>query len=506
MLRGDEYERPIGVLFDTGGERRIAGHLKLKRGDLFDCNVVSIADDKFGHVADGDSLHGISKVGRVSLLDCVGGGMLGTTGLGDFSIHYGDVSFRYALFGKQHVAIDEKCIRGIQFTLEGLESSVFMHDKYERFGHLHDPDEAVLKAIEQTRPEHMKGKFVKGQAMVSYFTGDWDFLPRFETVLGTVHVARSMQVDFFGRSMEDTPRITVDFDDAPTTLQGALEKMREIRQFFAWMMGYVPRWKDVVVSTSRLDNDGLRSDADGDLDVFGPNEWTEVPETARQRGTLIDASLHPDHFMEVMAKWLARNGNTRRKSANTRFFGCIGGTSGRFIEDGIVSAANTFDLLPTEDKPETQPLPDNIQSVLKDVSEKVKDQMDSGTQRQDVLNTLGRIRKNKRLRDIVEHRANIVLNHFGADRLEQLNEVIGLAVKCRNYYTHGPDDQVPGNVDYADFGVVHFLTETLEFIFGASELLSCGWDPSKSVRDEWHPIGGYVRFYDNKRSVVLGLK
>ncbi len=506
MLREDKYERPIGVLFNTGEGRRIAGQLKLERGNLFDCNVVSIADDRFGHVADGGSLHGVSKAGKVSLLDCVRGGMLGMTGGGDFSMRHGDVSFRYALFGKRHVAIDEKCIRGIQFTLEGLESSVFMHDKYERFGHLHDPDESVLKAIERTRPEHLKGDFVKGQAMVSYFTGDWDFLPRFETVLGTVHVGRSMQVDFFGRSMEDTPRITVDFDDDPTTLQGAWEKMREIRQFFAWMMGYAPGWKDVVVFTSPLDEDGFRADADGEIEVFGPNEWKEVSEAGRQCGTLIDASLHPGHFREVMAKWLERNGNAKRRSANTRFFGCIRGTSERVIEDGIVSAANTFDLLPSEDKPEAQPLPDGVQAVLHDASEKVKDQLASGAQREDVLNALGRIRKNKRLRDIVEHRAEIVLNHFGADRLKQLKEVIGLAVKCRNYYTHGPDDQDSADVNYADFGVVYFLTETLEFIYGASELLSCGWNPSHSVRDEWHPLGGYVRFYDNKRSVVLGLK
>ena len=68
--------------------------------------------------------------------------------------------------GKQHVAIDDKCVRGIRFTLEGAESSVLV----------------------------------------------------FETVLGTVHVGRAMQVDFFGRSIEDTPRITVDFDDHPTIL------------------------------------------------------------------------------------------------------------------------------------------------------------------------------------------------------------------------------------------------------------------------------------------------
>ena len=506
MFRDNKFERPIGVLFNTEKGRRVAGQLKLKRSDLFGSNVVSITDGEFFSIADGDSMHGVSEDGKVSLLDCVRGGMLSSTSRDDSTIYHGDVSFRYALFGKQHVSIDEKCIRGIEFTLEGAESSVFVHDKYERFGYLHDPDEEILDVIERKRPEYQKGNFVKGKAMVSYFTGDWDFLPRFDTVLGTVHVGRSMQVDLFGQSMEDTPRITVDFDDEPTTLEGAWGKMREIRQFFAWMMGYAPGWKDVRVFTTRLDEGGFRADADGGLEVFGPNEWKEVPEGTRQCGTLIDASRHPDHFMEVMTKWLERNSNARRKSANARFFGCMQGTSDRVIEDGIVSAANTFDLLPDEDKPEVQQLPDDVRQVLEDAKNKVGKLLSSGALREDVLNALGRIRENRRLRDIVEHRSQVVLAHFGADTLQQMEDVIRLAVKCRNYYTHGSGDQDADNVNYTDVEVVFFLMESLEFIYGASELLLCGWDSGKSAGDERHPFGYYVESYDARRSMVLGLQ
>ena len=464
-LFGDEkYGRPIGVLFDVGEERRITGHLKLKRGGLLDSNVVSIVDDKFVYVADGGFLHGISETGKVSVLDCVRGGTLGGTSGPDFMIYHGDVSFRYALFGKRHIKIDQKCIRGIRFTLEGVESSVFVNDKYERFGHLRDPDEAVLDAIERTRPEYLRGKFVGGKAMVSYFTGDWDFLPLFETVLGRVHVGRSIQVDSFGRGMKEAPYITVDFDDDPTSLEGAWEKMRDICQFFAWMMGYVPRWGEVVVYTCRRDEDGSRADGDVNLEVFGPNERAGMPEVVEDCGTLIDGSGYPDHFMDVMGKWLRRNGDGRRKSANARFFGSMRGGSDLFIEDGIVSAANTFDLLPNDDKPEgSRPL----------------------------------------LGCIVRHRAKFVLDKFGRDRLKALEEVIKLAVDCRNHYTHGPKER--DRVDFSNFEIVFFLAQTLEFIYSASELLICGWDPDKSLRDEWHPLGGYIRSYDSRRSRVLGL-
>ena len=505
MLQKARYQRPIGVLFDAGEGRRIAGQLKLKRGDLFDSNVVSIADDKFFRVPNGGSLHGISKAGKVSLLDCVRGGMLGATNWGDFAMHHGDVSFRYALFGNRRISLDDKCIRGMQFTLEGAQSSVFMNDRFQRFGHMHDPDEEILNAIERKRPEYLRGELVKGKAMVSYFTGDWDFLPPFETVLGTVHVSRSMHGDFsFGLNLEDTPRIAVHFNDDPTTLEGAWRKMRDIRQFFAWMMGYAPGWKDVLVFTSQPDEGGLRSDPEGDLEAFGPNEWNEVPELAREYGTLIDASEHPNHFVKVMTKWLERNADARRSSANARYFGSMQGMPSSTAEDRIVSAANTFDLLPNEDKPSLDPLPANVLDVLTDAGENIKSCMRLGPQRDDILTSLGLIRKNKRLRHIIEHRAKITLRYFGQHGLMDLEKTIPLAVKCRNYYTHGLNHQHPGDVDYADFQIVFFLTATLEFIYGASELLLCGWNPCKSVHDDWHPLTVYVKTYDAKRSSVLG--
>ena len=149
-------------------------------------------------------------------------------------------------------------------------------------------------------------------------------------------------------------------------------------------------------------------------------------------------------------------------------------------------------------------MPDDVRQVLNDAKNKVGKLLASGALREDVLNALGRIRANRRLRDIVEHRADVVLAHYGADKLQKLKDVARLAVKCRNYYMHGPDDLAPGDVDYANHETVVFLTETLEFIYGASELLLCGWDSSKSFRDEWHSVGGYAKSYDAKRSMIRG--
>ena len=466
----EKYGRPIGALFDAKEGGKVTGQINLKRADLLESIVVSIYDDRFFHVNGGGSLHGISEAGKISLLDCVRGGMLASTSWGDFSIYKGDVVFRYAIFGKEHILPDEKCIRCIQFSLEGVETSVFMGDKFLNYGHINSPDDEIIDAIMRNRPEYLKGDLVHGKAMVSYFTGNYNLLPETETVLGKVHACRTLHTTLHGLGTKQTPYIEIDFDDSPTTLEDAWEKLRKVRQFFGWMMGYVPGWKDIRIFTVRKGKNKHRIDGDGFIDsgheVFGPKERSDVSASVMQHGTLIDASRNPDHFMEVMKNWLARNENEKRNSANARFFGSMRGGYASTIQDRIVSAANTFDLLPPEDKPE---LPSNRRIYL---------------------------------REIVEHRLEEVLIHFGENRVEGIRESIRLAVMCRNHYTHGPEENDTNNVDFTNFGVVHYLSCTLEFIYGASELLLCGWDDSTAVQYEWHPIGGYVKMYEYNRSVL----
>lgn len=347
--------------------------------------------------------------------------------------------------------------------------------------------------------------------MVSYFTGDWDLLPEFETVLGSVHVGRTMRTDLHGTKMEDTRVIVVDFDDKPTALDGVFDKIREIRQFFTWMMGYAPAWKDVRVFTSEREEDGFRRNAfdqlDGGVEVFGPKEWRDVPRYAvQEHGSLIDASKYPDHFKRVMATWLERNSNGRRKSANARFFTSFIGTIEFPLEDRIVSAGNMFDLLPSEDKPEITPLPSDVLDILDAARKGVKIAMAGHPEKDEMVSALNHLRANKFLRDIVLHRAKEVVSHFGENKLENLEEMIRWAVRCRNHYTHGPDERYSKKIDFTDFTVVSHLIRTLEFVYGASELLLCGWEPTTSVRADWHPLGGFVKSYKPDYARVLRLK
>ena len=505
LPRDDKYERRIGAVFNAGESMNVRGEIGLRRGDLLNSIVLSIYADSFLHVGEGKALHGVSGAGRVSLLDCVRGSGLRSTYWSDFTIHHGEVPFRYALFGTEHVTADEKRIRSMRFNLKGVDKNLFGWARIDAFGWIRDPHEEILEESSRTRPDDPKGDCDKTRARVSYFTGNYELLPRTETRLGTISAWRTINIRMETAS-EGSPYIDIDFYDEPTTVEGAWSKMREVRQFFAWIMGYAPAWSDVVMFTSKRDDDGARTGQDGRPDerlkVFGSNEWEETTRGNWHGGMVINAAEHAEHFMAVMETWLDRNRDARRKSANERYFNSMEGMGSGLVKDGIVGAANTFDLLPSEDKPPSGPINEALSEILKDARERIRKTVKETAQRDEVLNALGRINAGASLRSVVQHKAKLVVEHFGGEQLPSFDEVIRQAIACRNHYTHGPHDEREGEVDFYDPNVVLFLTETLRFIYATSELLLCGWNESKSQRYDWHPLGRYVKGYARHRSLV----
>ena len=78
------------------------------------------------------------------------------------------------------------------------------------------------------------------------------------------------------------------------------------------------------------------------------------------------------------------------------------------------------------------------------------------------------------------------------------------AVSCRNYYVHGGE---PGFEYDKHREVTNFFTDTLEFVFAASDLIEAGWDAKawcESPTSMSHPFGRYrVSFLDSLRRLKL---
>ncbi len=475
------YRHPFGVLLDLGDGREISGQINLSEhlGD----NAASLYDKDDFTVQRGSSLCGTCQYGMVSLLDCYPRNRV-VTQQGSAPFFRSDLSFRYAVFGTRHLCPEERTIRSIHFTFAEIDA-ILSNRRFDAFGQLLDPHDDIIDAIERNRPDHQTGSFRKnGSAMVFYFTGKHELLPQTPTPLGAISATRTLHIDAASPTVEDVPYITIDFDDHPATLAGAFQKMMIVRQFCAWMIGYTPRWKDVRVFTGELVDGAYRTREEGHpdtgLEVFAPMR-VGGDESEGNNGSwpdaLIDASQDPDHFMAVMKVWLERNSDPQRMRANNRFFGSMSGMPKRTVEDGICAAANTFDLLPPSDKPNTAPISHDIKDILREAGKRIKKLPNlEHSEREEVLNQLGRIRAYVNLRQVIEPRADLVLQCVGERTLPHMDRVIRAAVLCRNYFTHGTDDGRSGDVDIADPSVALFLTRSLRCVYAMSELLSCGWD------------------------------
>lgn len=488
MKLGEEkYGHAIGAVFNLPDGKKITGHITLRKGDLFE-SIVRICDDEIFRIPDESSLHGISAEGKVSLLDCWNG---------EPSIsrwfYYCNLSFRYAVFGNRHLDIEEKVITGMRFTFDEIDE-ILSNRGSGTFGHITNPNQEIIDAIEKNKPEHQKGSLrIDGSASVSYFTGDHEILPETETVLGTIKASREIYGDWFGRNMKDEPYITIDFDHNPVTLDEAVAKMWAVRQFFAWMIGRAPRWKDIRVFTSKRDDDGYLGRG---LEVFAPIERHETDHNRNYTpgwDVLIDASREPDYFASVMRRWLERNSNERRKRSNAIFFCSLSGRWRRSFEDDIISAANTFDHIPSSDKPSPPRISEEIRRILACTKDAIKE-LDN-EEKGNILSQLGGIVSRPTLRSIVQARASIIHNSTRRLAFPNLGEAIKYAVWCRNHYTHGGGSKRVSN--FSDPAFVIFLTDTLQFVYGAAELLTCGWsiDDWIETAGHGHPFSMYAKNY-----------
>ena len=161
-----------------------------------------------------------------------------------------------------------------------------------------------------------------------------------------------------------------------------------------------------------------------------------------------------------------------------------------------------FDILPSEAIPESVAVADGMQSAVAEARRSFR-KLPRTPERDSVLNTLGRVGK-PNLKRKVRFRAKVILDELGGG-FDGLCEVTDEAVNCRNHYVHGTDSPIDYN---RELGTRFFLTDTLEFVFAASDLVEAGWDIGKWIRErpgQFHPFGMYRLGYQENRKKLESL-
>jgi hypothetical protein len=172
-------------------------------------------------------------------------------------------------------------------------------------------------------------------------------------------------------------------------------------------------------------------------------------------------------FAAVLSRWVTRH--REWGIARGRYLGCLrkGNVYG---PERLVAAANVFDILPSDAGPPRSELSEELEAT-RAMCVKMFRELPPGIDRNSALSTLGRFGQAS-LPKKVDYRASIVQSTLGK-RYSQLPFVAKVAVKVRNFFVHGSAD----GVDFSKVEhLVPFLTDTLEFVFAASDFIEAGWD------------------------------
>ena len=204
--------------------------------------------------------------------------------------------------------------------------------------------------------------------------------------------------------------------------------------------------------------------------------------------SLINVTLQPKVFACILENWFERDDDWH--VARRRFYNNVGDQI-TYSEARLVIVANLFDIL-TDDAVHTKSEPSAELEYARNKCREIFKKLPNSDDRKSVLGALGRIGKNTLKRKIC-HRAKLLIDEI-EDVIPYIETVIKEAVTYRNHYVHGSN----ADIDYSiEIGKSAFLTQTLEFVFFASDLVEAGWNIKKWWQDCHDP------YYNHNFSIYL---
>jgi hypothetical protein len=405
---------------------------------------------------------------------------------------YAEIYPHFVIEGSRHIDPAEKVINQVAFVID--DAGALFYD-FDAFGHVLHP-EKIIDQIILSEESWIKRKLPKGpRPEIFYFTGREEIFLT-DTDIGQISVSNRPSYSSPGSSgfaLKNTIFVTISFQQA-VVFEDAISRLGKLMRYLGLLVGRPQNLQSVYL---HLESDTGRPSI---LDVY----WSNGPkreEKNDRRGPnhwdiLIDAIQSPALFSSVLQNWFKRDETWN--DARGRFFANL--YNQRFYDQSrLIGAANMFDLLPSSSIPQEISLPPELQKAKK-VCRDIFIRLPDSIERSSVLNELGRLGKSK-LKHKIRYRAQIILSRTGEGRFPELLSVINDAVDCRNHYVHGSEAKI--NYSASFFETAGFFTDTLEFVFGVSDLIECGWDfPGWISKGSSlsHPFSAYVFNYKESLS------
>ena len=452
------------------------------------------------HTIQGRCLNGIlHDLTRVTLLHCITQPVPGHATRGTEEYYFADVFPHFILHGDRHISNDEKVIMGVKFLVD--DASTLFYD-FDAFGSVIDARPLIEKVV---RAQHHELERFPGSSRdirigpnpaILYFTGQHEILSS-ETVLGKVHACHQILRNLGGPSgiyLKSKIFTGITFKH-PCSFDDTINRVSTLLRFLELVVG---RPQNVLSIQVRVKSE---EEIPYILDVYWsmrPRREAASDMRPQPADILMNGGTQPEQFSCVLSDWLERDDTWR--DARFRFSSCFS-RQNHYSIDRLIGAANMFDILPDSAVPPCVALSEELKTA-RETCRKIFDGLPPSPERESIRGELGRIGKSK-LKNKIRHRNKVVVGAVGA-RFPDLDAVTDEAVNCRNYYVHGG----PARFDYASHqGVCNFFTDTLEFVFAASDLIEAGWDIKAWCTNPTsmsHPFARYCAAYlDNLRGLKV---
>ncbi len=386
------------------------------------------------------------------------------------------------VFGDHHLSPDDNVVLRVHFA---LEHSAAIFDDSAAYDAIFNDSDIIERLVVSQHPDRPVP--VGDWNWVAYYTGKTNVFSS-ETTIARVSADHrptfttgDPSSSSFGLIKKTV--LTLEFQ-TPLTVMESLHRVDRTMQFFDLAVGCSLVISEIGIATEMNDTpEPAQVYAVAYIDQYrGPDDRKPGINTI-----LINPVHEAGVFSNVLKKWLARD--DRWGTARARLRRVWARRS--YTVDRLVAAANVFELLPDDTFGSKPPLPPDL-GEAKEQARAIFLELPESQERNNVLGSLGRI-GNWTLNRKIRHRAESIVTTIGG-LVPGIDNVIRDAVALRNDYVHGPSGS--GHERRNDQLV--FLTDSLEFVFLASDLVDAGWDIAKWCKrpgSVGHPFWDYLSSY-----------
>ncbi len=480
-MNSGESKQLSGMFWPSKEEkgRRVPGTLSLDGPDT----TLHLWDEVDNHLDEmnGQSIKGILSNGKsITLLDCIVNKKITMRG--------GSIFYNYSIFphlaiiGDWHITGEDTNISNISYILEDAPK-VFRD--FESFSMARGNSKTIGNIIQSFNPN--KRIPIGEVPHIAYYTGKIEIFS-IETVLGHIAARHSptfrLGGDSDGVRIDNRIVLEISFSQ-PTNILDAISRAYKSIEFLGLIIGRVQNIDRMFVSRRE---ERLPATCDVYPTMYPQYKHAKNGFGTRFHDVLIDAVRDSRQFAEVMQKWLDRDASWH--ISRLRLLDSWKDIRSYNV-DRLVRVANMYDLLPESCFPKSIEIDESLSSAVIQ-AKKLFRELPKGLDRSNVLQALGRVGK-LTLKRKIRYRARILAKLVG-DHIPNIEDVIDEAVNYRNLYVHGTSTEIK-NVKDPDTMI--FLTDTLEFVFGASDLIDAGWHMENWIKNGPHPNHPFGSYLDN---------